>query len=93
MVCVGPSARVSSILEQGFECSIDPVEKVHRALERIEQTRELNAFITVDKEGAIRSAEELKRRIMAGGKTGRLAGLLVAVKDNISTKGLRTTCA
>jgi aspartyl-tRNA(Asn)/glutamyl-tRNA(Gln) amidotransferase subunit A len=92
MVCVRPSAGLAVFPEQGFD-SADPVEKVHRALERIEKTTELNAFITVDKEGAIRSAEELKRRITAGGKTGRLAGLLVAVKDNISTKGLRTTCA
>ncbi len=92
MVCVRPSAGLNGFLDQGFD-SADPVEKVHRALERIEKTAELNAFITVDKEGAIRSAEELKRRITAGGKTGRLAGLLVAVKDNISTKGLRTTCA
>jgi len=84
---------VSNILEQSFEGSIDPVEKAYRALERIEETGKLNAFITVDKEGVIRRAEELKRRIRAGGKTGRLAGLLVAVKDNISTRGLRTTCA
>lgn len=92
MVCVGPSVRLNSLSEQ-FLDSADPVEKVYKALERIEKTRGLNAFITVDKEGALRSAEELKRRIRMGGKTGRLAGLLVAVKDNISTRGLRTTCA
>ncbi|MEM3660703.1 MAG: Asp-tRNA(Asn)/Glu-tRNA(Gln) amidotransferase subunit GatA [Thermoproteota archaeon] len=92
MVCVRTSVGVNSFLEQALD-SADPVEKVYRALERIEETRGLNAFITVDKDGAIRSAEELKHKIRTGGKTGRLAGLLVAVKDNISTRGLRTTCA
>ncbi|MCX8183259.1 MAG: Asp-tRNA(Asn)/Glu-tRNA(Gln) amidotransferase subunit GatA [Crenarchaeota archaeon] len=92
MVCVRPSTGLNSFSKQILD-STDPVEKVYRALERIEEARGLNAFITVDKEGALRSAEELKRRIRMGVKTGRLAGLLVAVKDNISTKGLRTTCA
>lgn len=96
MVCVRPGAWVSSILEHASGTRgdfTDPVEKVYRALETIEETRGLNAFISVDKEGALRRAEELKRRIKAGEKTGRLAGLLVAVKDNISTKNFRTTCS
>jgi aspartyl-tRNA(Asn)/glutamyl-tRNA(Gln) amidotransferase subunit A len=92
MVCVRTGVRIDSLPEQVLG-SVDPVERVYRALEKIEEAKGLNAFITVDKEGALRSAEELKRRIRMGGKTGRLAGLLVAVKDNISTKGLRTTCA
>ncbi|MBO3798047.1 MAG: Asp-tRNA(Asn)/Glu-tRNA(Gln) amidotransferase subunit GatA [Thermoproteota archaeon] len=92
MVCVRTSFGVNSFLKQALDPA-DPVEKVYRALEKIEETRGLNAFITVDKDGALRSAEELKHKIRTGGKTGRLAGLLVAVKDNISTRGLRTTCA
>ncbi|NHW00087.1 MAG: Asp-tRNA(Asn)/Glu-tRNA(Gln) amidotransferase subunit GatA [Thaumarchaeota archaeon] len=92
MVCVRTGVGIDSLPEQVLG-SVDPVERVYRALEKIEEAKGLNAFITVDKEGALRSAEELKRRIRMGGKTGRLAGLLVAVKDNISTKGLRTTCA
>lgn len=96
MVRVRPSAGLSNILEHAagiHEESTDPVEKVYRALEKIEAVKELNAFITVDKEGAIRKAQELKRRIERSEKLGRLAGLIVAVKDNISTKGLRTTCS
>jgi len=87
---------VNSISEQASgtrEDSADPVEKVYRALETLEEARGLNAFITVDKEGALRRAEDLRRRIKMGEKTGRLTGLLVAVKDNISTKNLRTTCS
>ncbi len=56
--------------------------------ERIERSK-LNAYITLNKEDALRLAEEYDR----GKLKGRLAGIPVAVKDNISTKGLRTTCA
>jgi aspartyl-tRNA(Asn)/glutamyl-tRNA(Gln) amidotransferase subunit A len=87
---------LNSVLEQVIEARggpTDPVERVHRALETMELNKELNAFVTIDAEGALRKAEELKRKMEHGEKVGRLAGLLVAVKDNISTKGLRTTCS
>jgi aspartyl-tRNA(Asn)/glutamyl-tRNA(Gln) amidotransferase subunit A len=61
---------------------------VSEMLERIERSR-LNAYITVVKDGALRKAEEYDR----GELKGRLAGIPVAVKDNITTKGIRTTCA
>ncbi len=95
MVRFRSSIGVNSILEQARvkEELTDPVEKAYRAIEKIEAAKQLNAFLTVDREGALRKAEELKRRIEKGEKMGRLAGLMVAVKDNISTKGLRTTCS
>ncbi|MEM3713043.1 MAG: Asp-tRNA(Asn)/Glu-tRNA(Gln) amidotransferase subunit GatA [Thermoproteota archaeon] len=96
MVRIRSSMELNSILEQVAEfkeASSDPVEKVYRALEKIEESRELNAFVTVDKEGALKKAEEIKRKMAGGEKLGVLAGLIVAVKDNISTKGLRTTCS
>jgi aspartyl-tRNA(Asn)/glutamyl-tRNA(Gln) amidotransferase subunit A len=95
MVRFRSSAGVSSILERAGikEGLIDPVEKVYKTIEKIKAVKELNAFITIDREGAIRKAEELKRRMEKGDKLGRLAGLIIAVKDNISTKGLRTTCS
>jgi len=89
MVRIRSSMGVSNVLEE----IVDPVERVHRTLEKIEETRELNAFVTVDAEGALRKAEEIKERIKRGDKLGKLAGLLVAVKDNISTRGVRTTCS
>ncbi|MGC8831848.1 MAG: Asp-tRNA(Asn)/Glu-tRNA(Gln) amidotransferase subunit GatA [Thermoproteota archaeon] len=95
MVCFRPSTGMSSILEQAGvkEGLIDPVEKVYKTIEKIEAVKELNAFITIDRDRAVRKAEELKRRMERGDKLGRLAGLIIAVKDNISTKGLRTTCS
>ena len=69
-------------------------EAVQAALDAIEEKDQtINAFITVDREGALKAAEEIQKKIDAGELTGPLAGVPVAVKDNICTKGLKTTCA
>lgn len=52
----------------------------------------LNCYITFN-EKASEEAEEADRRLAAGDKVTMLTGIPVAVKDNISTKGLKTTCA
>lgn len=63
------------------------------ALEQI-RSREpgINAFVTVDREGAMKQAREVQKRIEAGELTGPLAGVPMAVKDNMCTRGLLTTC-
>ena len=57
-------------------------------LEKIEKSK-LNAFITVSKESALLRAREIDSE----GIEGPLAGIPIAIKDNISTKGIQTTCA
>ncbi len=59
-------------------------------LQKIEAKRDLNAFITVF-DDAVKRAEEVDRRL-AEGRAGRLAGLVLAVKDIIVMKGAPTTC-
>ncbi len=68
---------------------------VESALDRIESVdSSLNAFIRVrDRENALAEADEIDAVRVRGGKLGPLAGIPVAVKDNISTRGLGTTCA
>ncbi|MGZ4901279.1 MAG: Asp-tRNA(Asn)/Glu-tRNA(Gln) amidotransferase subunit GatA [Halobacteriota archaeon] len=63
-------------------------EHLENVLESIRLST-LNAYITVDEQGARQQAEQVD----AGERDGRLAGVPIAVKDAISTKGLRTTCA
>jgi aspartyl-tRNA(Asn)/glutamyl-tRNA(Gln) amidotransferase subunit A len=58
-----------------------------------EQEGTLNAFVTVDEEGALGQAEEIQKKIDAGELTGPLAGVPIAVKDVMCTTGLRTTCS
>lgn len=53
----------------------------------------LGSFVTVDEEGALKRAEEVQKGIDDGTITGALAGVPVAVKDNICTKDLLTTCS
>jgi len=53
----------------------------------------VHAYISLDEEGALRKAEEVDARVARGEEVGVLAGVPVAVKDNICIKGMRTTCA
>lgn len=63
-------------------------------LDRIEQYNEqTGAFITVFKEKALQKAKELDQRKSQGESLGKLAGIPIAVKDNILVKGDLTTCA
>ena len=69
--------------------TIKPLDLVNECFERIEENKELNAYITLNKEEALKQAEELENKEV----DNLLFGLPIAVKDNIITKGLRTTCA
>ncbi len=69
-------------------------EAVSASLKHIEKTDpRLNAFICVDKPRAFAKAAEVQERIDAGEELSPLAGVPVAVKDNISVAGMPVTCA
>ena len=51
-----------------------------------------NAYISVAKDQALAQAAEIQKRLDAGESLSPLAGVPMAVKDNINTQGLRTTC-
>lgn len=74
--------------------SISAAEATQAALSKIEETEAaLHAYVTIDKEAALQRAADVQRRIEAGELSGALAGVPVAVKDNICTKDMRTTCS
>ena len=68
-------------------------EAVEAVLAQIETyDKEYNCYISVDREGARTRARKVQKLIDSGELTGPLAGVPMAVKDNICTKGLLTTC-
>ncbi len=70
---------------------ISPVEAVQAALDRIDERRELNAFITVTADQAMDAARQAEAKVMAGGEFPPLHGVPYSVKDLTATAGVRTT--
>ena len=69
-------------------------EAMKAVLEQIHRTEEIyHCYVTIDRDGALKRAEMAQRRIEAGELTGPLAGVPMAVKDNLCTEGMRTTCS
>ena len=69
-------------------------EATQAALEAIQaKNAENNAFITVLNDRAMEQAAEIQKKISAGELTGPLAGVPLAIKDNICTKGVKTSSA
>lgn len=73
---------------------ITSVEAVRATLDEIEkQDGVLNAYITVRREEALKKAEEVQKKIENGALSSPLMGVPAAIKDNICTKGIKTSCA
>lgn len=73
---------------------LSAVELASAVLDRLESTEAtLNAYLLVTRDAALRAAEATDRRIAAGEAISYWDGIPVAVKDNMCTKGIRTTCA
>lgn len=73
---------------------IKVAEAVEAVFARIDEREEaLNCYITLEKEKALARAGEVQKQIDEGTLTGPLAGVPFAIKDNLCTKGIRTTCA
>lgn len=71
------------------EKKIKPIDLVEETFDRIESNSDLNCFITLNKEEAIKKAKELENKEV----DNLFFGIPIAIKDNICTEGLRTTCA
>ena len=76
------------------EGKVTAVEAVKESLERIEEKESLyHCYVTVDKESAFAQAESVQAKIEAGEINSPLAGVPVAIKDNMCTEGMLTTCS
>ena len=74
------------------EISVTEATQVY--LDQIEKVEnDVHSYVTIDKEGALKRAEEVQKMIDDGTLLSHLAGVPVAIKDNMCTKGTRTTCS
>ncbi len=74
--------------------TVSSVELTRACLARIEKVQPaLNAFITVTGDQALAEARALDAELQRGKYRGPLHGIPIALKDNIDTAGIRTTCA
>jgi len=83
--------ELKDMLRKGEVSSREITESV---LDRIQEVEEkVKAYVTVDREGALKQAEEVDEKLKQGEQLPPLAGIPIALKDNMCTKGLKTTCA
>lgn len=73
---------------------VSAVELTQDVLQKITQVEpQVQAYLCVDEEFALKQAADIDRRRAAGEQLGILAGIPYALKDNIATKEMKTTCA
>lgn len=82
----------SQIREAFLSGEVSCSERVDKFLQTIEENSALNAFLAVYEQEAKATAAELDKRRDNGESLGELAGLVIALKDNICVEGMRTSC-
>jgi aspartyl-tRNA(Asn)/glutamyl-tRNA(Gln) amidotransferase subunit A len=93
LTTIFPSLTIDALHKLYLAGETAPSEVCRLLLDRIEETNDrLNAFLTVNREAALKQAAAMDSYIKSAVKTDPLAGIPVAVKDNMCTAGLRTTC-
>lgn len=74
------------------ECSaVEITNSVFGRIDAVES--KVGAYITLQKQAALEKAAEVDKKLAAGETLPPLAGIPIAIKDNICTKGVKTTCA
>ena len=83
--------EIGAAIKAGSLTAPDAAKQVLDAAEAA--NGKVNAYITICREQALAQAEAVQQQIEAGTLTSPLAGVPFGIKDNICTKGIKTTCA
>ncbi|MEM9923752.1 MAG: Asp-tRNA(Asn)/Glu-tRNA(Gln) amidotransferase subunit GatA [Cyanobacteria bacterium P01_D01_bin.50] len=87
-------ASIRELHNQLIKKERSAVEIAQEALDRIEKLEpKVHSFLQITQEEALRKARKVDAKIAAGEEIGLLAGIPIGIKDNMCTKGIRTTCA
>lgn len=84
--------EIRELVESFKKGEISVYENTEKVLDKIEKN-EFNSYISFDREGSLKRAKALDEKRERGEKVGKLFGLPITVKDNISYKEMRMTCA
>ena len=85
------AVELGKAIKAGEYTAVQAMQAVLNQIDKTEET--VHAYVTIDKEAALAKAAEAQKKIEAGELTGPLAGVPVAIKDNMCTKGVKTTCS
>lgn len=85
------AVELGTAIKEGRTTAVEAMEAVLAWIEKSEDT--LHCYITLDKKRALEKAELVQKKIEAKELNGPLAGVPVAIKDNLCTEGMLTTCA
>lgn len=85
------AVQLAAAIKAGETTAVEAAEAVLAQIEK--EDKNYNCYVTVDREGALAQAKSVQEQIEAGTLTGPLAGVPVALKDNLCTEGLLTTCS
>lgn len=85
------AVELAVAIKAGKTTAVEATEAVLSLME--ERDEQLNCYVTVDKDKTLAQARAVQQKIDAGELTGPLAGVPVAIKDNMCTEGMLTTCS
>ena len=85
------ATELANAIKEGKTTAVEAMQAVIAQIEKYEST--YNCYVTFDKEAALENAAKVQAKIEANELTGPLAGVPVAIKDNMCTKGVLTTCS
>lgn len=82
---------LAKAIKEGKTTATEAMQALLAKIDEVENT--IHAYVTIDKEAALEKAKKVQKKIEAGELTGPLAGVPVAIKDNMCTEGMLTTCS